>query len=141
MMETIKRNRPDANIWGVLVQKMVKGGKETIIGMKRDPLFGPVLMFGIGGVYVEALKDVSFRIAPLRELTAKKMIREIKGFKILEGYRGEPPSDIEAVEHCLMRLSQLVCDFEEIEELDINPLMVLEKGKGALVVDARIILR
>ncbi len=141
MMERVKSNRPDAKIWGVLVQKMIKGGKETIIGMKRDPLFGPVLMFGIGGVYVEAMKDVSFRIAPLRELTAKKMIREIKGFKILEGYRGEPPSDIEAVEECLMRLSQLVCDFPEIDELDINPLMVLEKGKGALVVDARIILR
>ncbi len=141
IMDRVKVNRPDANIWGVLVQKMIKGGKETIIGMKRDQLFGPVIMFGIGGVYVEAMKDVSFRIAPLRELAAKKMIREIKGFKIIEGYRGEPPSDIEAVEECLMRLSQLVLDFPEIEELDINPLIVLKKGEGSLVVDARIILR
>ncbi len=141
IMDRVKVNRPDANIWGVLVQKMIKGGKETIIGMKRDQLFGPVIMFGIGGVYVEAMKDVSFRIAPLRELAAKKMIREIKGFKIIEGYRGEPPSDIEAVAECLMRLSQLVLDFPEIEELDINPLIVLKKGEGSLVVDARIILR
>lgn len=141
MMERVKSNRPEANIWGVLVQKMIKGGKETIIGMKRDNLFGPVIMFGLGGVYVEAMRDVSFRIAPLRELTAKKMIKEIKGFKILEGFRGEPPSDIESIEDCLTRLSQLVMDFPEIEELDINPLMVLQKGKGSLVVDARIILR
>lgn len=141
MMERVKSNRPEANIWGVLVQKMIKGGKETIIGMKRDNLFGPVIMFGLGGVYVEAMRDVSFRIAPLRELTAKKMIKEIKGFKILEGFRGEPPSDIESIEDCLTRLSQLVMDFPEIEELDINPLMVLQKGKGSLVVDARIISR
>lgn len=141
MMERVKSNRPEANILGVLVQKMIKGGKETIIGMKRDNLFGPVIMFGLGGVYVEAIKDVSFRIAPLRELTAKKMIREIKGFKILEGFRGEPPSDIESVEDSLKRLSQLVMDFPEIEELDINPLIVLPKGKGSFVVDARIILK
>ncbi|MGQ9618580.1 MAG: acetate--CoA ligase alpha subunit [Candidatus Aminicenantia bacterium] len=141
LMEKVKRNRPDAEMWGVIVQKMIKGGKETILGMKRDRLFGPVLMFGLGGVYVEAMKDVSFRIAPLRELTAKKMIREIKGFKILEGYRGEPPSDIDSIEECLMRLSQLVTDFPDIEELDINPLMVLKKGEGSLVLDARIILK
>lgn len=139
--EGMQRQRPEVNIWGVLIQKMVEKGKETILGMKRDRLFGPVLMFGLGGVYVEAIKDVSFRIAPLRELTAEKMVKEIRGYKILEGYRGEPRSDIKKIEECLKRLSQLVVDFPEIEELDINPLIVLQQGEGAVVVDARIIIK
>lgn len=140
MIKTIKQKIPEAEIWGVLVQKMIKGGKETILGLKRDPLFGPVIMFGLGGVYVEALRDVSFRIAPLRELTAARMIREIRGYRILEGFRGEERSDVEKIEECLKRLSQLALDFPEIEELDINPLIVMSQGKGALVVDARILL-
>lgn len=140
MIETVKQKIPEAEIWGILVQKMIKGGKETILGLKRDPLFGPVIMFGLGGVYVEALRDVSFRIAPLRELTAARMIREIRGYRILEGFRGEERSDVEKIEECLKRLSQLALDFPEIEELDINPLMVMSQGKGALVVDARILL-
>lgn len=141
IMEGVKERKPGAHIWGMLLQKMIKNGKEIILGMKRDRLFGPVLMFGLGGVYVEAMKDVSFRIAPLRELTAHRMIREIRGYKILEGYRGEPRSDVEEIEECLKRLSQLSLDFPEIEELDINPLMVLREGEAALIVDARIILR
>jgi len=140
MMTSIKQKMPEAEIWGVLVQKMIKGGKETILGLKRDPLFGPVIMFGLGGVYVEATRDVSFRIAPLRELTATRMIREIRGYRILEGFRGEERSDVEKIEECLKRLSQLALDFPEINELDINPLIVLSQGKGALVVDARILL-
>jgi len=140
MMTSIKQKMPEAEIWGVLVQKMIKGGKETILGLKRDPLFGPVIMFGLGGVYVEATRDVSFRIAPLRELTAARMIREIRGYRILEGFRGEERSDVEKIEECLKRLSQLALDFPEINELDINPLIVLSQGKGALVVDARILL-
>lgn len=140
MTTNIKQKIPQAEIWGFLVQKMIKGGKETILGLKRDPLFGPVIMFGLGGVYVEATRDVSFRIAPLRELTAARMIREIRGYRILEGFRGEERSDVEKIEECLKRLSQLAIDFPEIEELDINPLIVLNQGMGALVVDARILL-
>jgi len=89
---------------------------------------------------VEVLKDVTFRIAPIRDLSAQNMIKDIRGYKILEGYRGEPPSDTAAIAECLERLSQLVTDFEEIEELDINPLLVFEKGKGAKVVDVRILI-
>jgi len=140
ILDGIKLAKPEANIWGILVQKMAKGGKETIIGVNRDPNFGALLMFGLGGVYVEALKDVTFRIAPIRDLSAQNMIKEIRGYKILEGYRGEPPSDTAAIAGCLGRLSQLVTDFEEIEELDINPLLVFEKGKGAKVADARIVI-
>ncbi len=141
ILYSVKRAKPEVNIWGVLVQKMAKEGKETIIGMNRDPQFGALLMFGLGGVYVEALKDVTFRIAPIRELSAQRMTKEIRGYKILEGYRGEMPSDIAAIAECLKRLSQLVTDFEEIEELDINPLLVFEKGKGVKVVDARILIK
>lgn len=138
MLSDVKAAKPEAHIWGVLVQEFIKGGKETIIGLKRDPHFGPLLMFGLGGIYVEALRDVTFRIAPIRELGAYRMIRQIRSFKILEGFRGEPPSDIDAIAECLQRLSQLAIDFEEISELDINPLMVF--GKGTRVVDARIVI-
>ena len=98
-------------------------------------------MFGLGGIYVEALEDVTFRLAPIRELTAQLMISKTKTHKILEGYRGGPVYDIDAIADCLKRLSQLVTDFEEIKELDINPLLVYEKGHGCLLVDARIILQ
>jgi acyl-CoA synthetase (NDP forming) len=97
-------------------------------------------MFGLGGIYVEAIEDVTFRLAPIRELTAMAMITRTKAHKILEGFRGEPVSDIEAIAECLKRLSQFVIDFEEIKELDINPMIVYEKGKGCVIVDARIIL-
>jgi acetyltransferase len=140
IMQSVKSTKSGAKIWGVFVQKMAEKGKETIIGMNKDPHFGPLLMFGLGGVYVEAFKDVTFRIAPIRELSAQRMIREIRGYKIFEGFRGENPSDIDAVAECLERLSQLVTDFGEIEELDINPLLVFEKGKGARVIDARILI-
>ena len=119
---------------------MVVGGKETILGMKRDPLFGGLLMFGLGGIYVEVFKDVTFRIAPIRELSAKSMIERIKGIELLKGFRGEPPCDIDAIAQSLLRLSQLVIDFPEIEEMDINPLIVLPAGSGARVVDARILI-
>ncbi|UCE20116.1 MAG: acetate--CoA ligase family protein [Gemmatimonadota bacterium] len=141
LMASIKGNRPDAEIWGVFVQKMAENGKETIIGMNRDPHFGPILLFGLGGIYVELFKDVSFRIAPLRELGARRMIRQIRGYKMFEGFRGEPPSDTEAIAECLQRLSQLVIDCDEIDELDINPLIVYNEGDGAVVVDARILLK
>ena len=97
-------------------------------------------MFGLGGIYVEVLQDVTFRLAPIRELAAKMMIKRTRTHTILEGFRGEPPYDTKAVEDCLKRLSQLVTDFDEIQELDINPLLVFEEGKGCMIVDARIIL-
>ena len=140
LIQQVTSARDNIQIWGVLVQEMVRGGKETILGMKRDPHFGALLMFGLGGIYVEILKDVTFRIAPVRELGAHLMIENIKSIKLLMGYRGEPPSDLEAIAQSLLRLSQLVTDFPEIEEMDINPLIVLPAGSGARVVDARILI-
>lgn len=141
ILTTVKTKKPKAKVWGIFVQQMAKNGKETIIGMNRDTHFGAMLMFGLGGVYVEALKDVTFRIAPIRELSAFHMIQNIRGYKILEGVRGEKPSDIKMIAECMQRLSQLVTDFDDIVELDINPFIVHEEGKGAKVVDARILIR
>jgi acetyltransferase len=138
--KNIHSKNPKANILGMMVEEMAPSGKEVILGMNRDPQFGPLLMFGMGGIYVEALEDVSFRLAPIRELTASMMIERTKTHKILEGYRGGPAYDVEAIAACLKRLSQLVVDFEEITELDINPLIVYERGKGCKIVDARMIL-
>lgn len=131
---------PDTEIWGVLVQKMLPKGKEIILGMTRQPNMGPLLMFGLGGIYTEALKDVAFRLAPLRENVARQMIKAIRSYKLLEGVRGEAPSDMDAIAECLMRLSQLVTDHPRIKELDVNPLMVYAVGEGAMVADARLIL-
>jgi acetyl coenzyme A synthetase (ADP forming)-like protein len=130
----------DVEIWGVLVQKMLPKGKEIILGMTRDPRFGPLLMFGLGGIYTEALRDVSFRLAPLRQDVPPAMIRSIRSYRLLEGIRGEKPSDLNAVAECLLRLSQLVTENPVIKELDINPLIVYARGEGAMVADARIIL-
>jgi acetate---CoA ligase (ADP-forming) len=140
LIPQVQAARHGVKIWGVLIQEMVRNGKETILGMKRDPHFGPLLMFGLGGIYVEVFRDVIFRMAPIRELGARNMIEGIKGVKLLRGFRGEPPSDIEAIIQSLERLSQLVTDFPEIEEMDINPLIVLPAGSGARVVDARILI-
>lgn len=141
IIEGAKKYKADARIKGVLVQEMVKGAKETILGASQDPTFGPVIMFGLGGIYVEVLKDVVFRIAPIDEREAGQMVQSIKTIKLLQGVRGEQPSDQKAIADCLQRLSTLVTDFTEIKEFDINPLLVLEDGKGARVVDARIILK
>ena len=134
------RFMPDAEIWGCLVQEMVKEAKEVIVGMNRDPQFGPLVMFGLGGIYVEALRDVSFRIAPFSRQEAEEMIREIRSYELLKGVRGERPADIAAIVDCLLRVSQLATDFPEIVELDINPLMVKEAGGGAVAVDMRLVL-
>jgi acetyltransferase len=141
LLESVRKAQPDAQIWGVFVQEFVPGGVETILGLKRDPRFGPLLMFGLGGIYVEVLKDVTFRIAPIRELGAYRMIEGVRAHRLLEGFRGQPPRDVDAIAECLLRLSQLATELEEIEELDVNPLMVFERGRGARVVDARILLR
>ncbi|HEV8595070.1 MAG TPA: acetate--CoA ligase family protein, partial [Thermoplasmata archaeon] len=125
---------------GYLVQEYVKGGKETILGMNRDKVFGPLLAFGLGGVYVEYLKDVAFGLAPITDEDARRMIESIKTYPLLAGVRGEKPSDVAALQDALLRLSQLAHDFEDIKEIDLNPVIALEKGKGYRVVDARIIL-
>lgn len=129
---------PDANIRGILVQEFIKDKKETIIGMSEDPQFGPMIMFGLGGIYVEALKDVSFRIAPLSRQVAREMVEEIKTIKLLKGTRGEDPSDIDSIIEIILRVSQLVTDFPEILEMDINPLFVKKQGEGSIAGDVRI---
>jgi acetyl coenzyme A synthetase (ADP forming)-like protein len=131
---------PGARIWGCQVQQMVQGGREVLVGMSRDPQFGPLVAFGLGGIYVEALKDVAFRVAPFSRQEADEMIREIRSYRLLEGVRGEPPADHQAMVEALLRISQLVTDFPEIVELDINPLMVFEEGRGAMAIDMRLVL-
>lgn len=138
ILESVKRHKPDARIAGVIVQEMAAPSVEVIVGSTKDPQFGPALMFGLGGIFVEVLKDVTFRIAPIAEADAREMITEVKGYPILRGYRGQPPVDIDAIAKILTSTSKLVMDHEEIKELDLNPVIVYEKG--AKTVDARIIL-
>jgi acetyltransferase len=140
MMASLKQHKPDATIWGVLVQQMAAPGKEVILGAKRDAQFGPVIMFGLGGIYVEAFRDVTLRLPPISELSAENMIKSIRAYPMLAGTRGEPPSDLFAIADCLERLSALVTDFPEIEELDINPLLVYPEWQGVKVADVRILL-
>ena len=135
---SVNKYMPDANIRGILVQEFIKDKKETIIGMSEDPQFGPMIMFGLGGIYVEALKDVSFRIAPLSRQVAREMVEEIKTVKLLKGIRGEDPSDIDSITEIILRVSQLVTDFPEIIEMDINPLFVKKQGEGSIAGDVRI---
>jgi len=134
----IKEKSPNAVLEGIMVQEMVKAGKETILGMTMDPNFGPILVFGLGGVYVEVLKDISVRVAPITDTDAMEMVRAIKGFPILNGARGEKPVDLDKLSEYLQRLSQMILDLGEIKEMDINPLAVFEKGKEFKVLDARI---
>ncbi|MBI5377836.1 MAG: acetate--CoA ligase family protein [Thaumarchaeota archaeon] len=138
IIKNAKKYDKKAIIKGVLVQEMVKGGKETIIGSKLEPGFGPVVMFGMGGIYVEVLKDVTFRLAPITDKESDEMISSIKTTKLLQGVRGEKPSDIKKLSECIQRLSQLASDFKEIKELDMNPVLVFENGKGCKAVDVRI---
>jgi len=140
MMLRIKKKMPEVNIKGVLVEEMITTGKEVILGMKKDPQFGPMLMFGLGGIFVEVLKDISFTLSPITAKECKDLIESTKTYKLLTGVRGQKPVDIEAIVISLQRLSQLVMDFPEIDEVDINPLKVGNVGDGAFVVDARVIL-
>ena len=139
MMQTIHNARPDAQIEGVLVEKMAPKGLEVIIGMRRDPGFGPLMMFGLGGIYVELFKDVSFRVAPLSRRDARQMIERTRAGRLLTGFRGSTPADVDAVVEVMLRLSQIAMDFPEIDEIEINPLIVYEEGKGALALDSRLI--
>jgi len=138
IMASIKEKFPKAAIGGVSVQPMAKPGVEVIIGMSKDAQFGPVLMFGLGGILVEILKDVSFRIVPLVRRDAREMIREIKGYPVLEGYRGKEPANISALEDMLLKVSDFVEKNPDIKELDLNP--VFAHRDGAVAVDARVVL-
>jgi 4-hydroxybutyryl-CoA synthetase (ADP-forming) len=138
IVDNAKKYDSKAEIKGVLIVEMVKGGKEMIIGSKLEPGFGPVVMLGMGGIYVEILKDVTFRLAPFTDQEANDMISSIKTKKLLEGVRGEKPSDVEKLSECIQRLSQLVTDFREIKELDMNPVLVMEEGEGCKILDVRI---
>ncbi len=138
ILANVKKHKPDAKITGVFVQEMAPTSTEVIVGATKDPQFGPALMFGLGGIFVEILKDVTFRIAPLTEQDAQEMITEVKAYPVLKGYRGQPPADIDAIVKILLNTSRLVMDHLEIKELDLNPIMVYENG--AKTVDARIIL-
>ena len=138
IVSSVKQRQPDARIEGVAVQKMAAQGTEVIVGMSKDPQFGPVLMFGLGGVFVEVLKDVAFRIVPLEPRDARQMVREIKGFPVLEGVRGQEPADLEALEKLLLGVSEFVEAHPEVEELDLNPVFAYRDG--ALAVDARMVV-
>jgi 4-hydroxybutyryl-CoA synthetase (ADP-forming) len=138
IVKNAKKYDKNAQIKGVLVQEMVKGGKELIIGSKQEPGFGPVIMLGMGGIYVEVLKDVTFRLAPVTDREADDMIGSIKTKKLLDGVRGEKPADKKKLSELIQKLSALVTDFEEIKELDMNPVLVMEQGKGCKILDIRI---
>ena len=125
---------------GVIVQKMIRGGLEVIVGVTQDPSFGPLILFGYGGIYTELYKDVAFRIHPLTDLDAKEMMRSVKAYQLLEGWRGAKRADIESIEELLMRISAMVEDIPQIVELDLNPVKVKVEGKGYAAVDARIML-
>ncbi len=140
-LEEVARREPgNLEDFTVVLQKMSSRGREVILGGKQDPSFGPVLLFGIGGIYVEVIGDVVLRIAPVNRIEAQAMIHEIKGIKLLKGVRGQKPSDIEAVVETLLKLSRLMVDFPEIAEIDINPVMVCEAGQGCQVLDVRLVL-
>jgi len=139
IMQAVRAYKPDAALDGVLVQEMVAGGVEVILGINNDPLFGPALMFGLGGIFTEVLKDVAFRLAPIQRSVALEMIREVKGYPLLAGARGRPPCDVEALADVLCRLSALAIDLKgELAELDINPLFVFPEGRGVKAADALI---
>ena len=138
IMLRVKRYNKETQIFGVITCSMITKATEIIIGMIKDPHFGPVIMFGLGGIFVEILKDISFRILPIEERDAREMITEIKGYDILKGARGEGPKDIKAIKEVLMKISKLTTENPEINEIDLNPIFVFEKGLQ--VVDARMIL-
>jgi acyl-CoA synthetase (NDP forming) len=140
MLKRIHQSYPEAKIDGVLVQPMATGGQELILGGRQDPNFGPVVLIGLGGIFVEVLEEVSLRVAPITPKEAHEMIDELRGAPILKGARGHKPSDLQAVSEALLRLSQLLIDFPDIRELDINPLRVFQENNGCRALDARIML-
>jgi acetyltransferase len=142
LIENAAKYNPNARINGILVQEMIQGGSEVIVGMSQDPQFGPTIAFGLGGIFVEILKDISLRVAPLSPADAEQMVKEIKGYPILMGVRGKKRSDIKGIVDVLLRISTLAKDWEgTISEIDINPLMVLDEGRGVRAVDALVVLK
>jgi len=139
IVTNVKSKKPDARIVGILIQEMVPQATEVIIGGIRDPQFGPAVMFGLGGIFVEIFRDVSFRIAPVSVEDALEMISEIKGYQILKGYRGATPADLDALADAIVKTSKMLLENEEIDQLDLNPVFVFEKG--IKVIDARVILK
>ncbi|MEW6592846.1 MAG: acetate--CoA ligase family protein [Candidatus Hadarchaeota archaeon] len=140
LMNNAKLYKPNARILGVTVQEYIPPAREVIVGGIQDRTFGPTVMFGLGGIWVEVLKDVSFRLAPLDPAEARGMIQEVKGSQVLAGIRGAPPADINAIADVIQKVGQLIVDFPNISEIDINPMFVFDAGKGAVAVDARILL-
>ncbi len=141
MMKTVSKNKPDADLEGVLLMEMApQNGTEVILGVNKAPGLGTMVMFGLGGIYVEVLKDVNFAYAPVTRSDALHMIETLQTSEIFEGVRGEPARDKEMLIECIGRLAQLVTDFPEIKELDINPLLALPEGEGAKVLDVRVVI-
>lgn len=138
ILRNVAKHKPDTKVVGILIQEMAPQSTEVIVGATKDPQFGPALMFGLGGIFVELLKDVTFRIAPITRQDAQEMITEVKAYPILKGYRGQPSVDTGAIVEILLNTSRIMMDHPQIKELDLNPIMVYEKG--AKTVDARIIL-
>jgi len=138
--ENLRRYNPGAAITGVLIQEMLKNGTEVIVGMSRDPQFGPVILFGLGGIFVEVLKDVSLRVLPITRFDAEEMVKEIKGYRILEGYRERPKADVEAIVDILLKVSKMSTEMKDsILEMDLNPVIVQSEGNGAKV-DVRFVV-
>jgi acetyltransferase len=140
IMRKSRRAQPLAKIYGITVDKMVPKGREMIIGMSRDPQFGPMVMFGLGGIYVNFLKDVAFRLAPMNERDAQQMMEETRSYSLLKGVRGEAPADIDSLREAILRVGYLVWDFPELKDLDINPIFVYDEGKGCSALDVKITL-
>jgi acyl-CoA synthetase (NDP forming) len=138
ILKKVRKQYPDAVVHGVSVQKMIRPGTEVIVGTTKDPQFGPVIMFGLGGIFVEVFKDVSFRIVPINQRDAQEMIQETKGYPLLQGYRGKEPANIPALVEMILNVSKFVEENPQIKELDLNPIFAY--AKGAIAVDARIIL-
>ncbi len=138
MQASVKSAAPKATIDGISVQQMAQSGTEVIVGIATDPQFGPVMMFGLGGIFVEVLKDVAFRIVPLEDRDASQIVREIRSFPVLEGVRGQAGADLDALEKLLLQVSAFAWDHQEVAELDLNP--VIARPDGVLAVDARVVL-
>ncbi len=138
-MADIKSRLPQAKIEGVLIEQMAPKGQEVIVGMKRDAGFGPLVMFGLGGIYVELFKDVAFRVAPVSREDALAMIHETAAGKLLTGFRGAAKADLDAVVDVICRVGQMALDFPEIQEAEVNPLLVFEEGKGSMALDGRVL--
>ncbi len=140
IIRNAKKYNPNAEITGVSIQEMIKGDKEVIVGMNRDAVFGPVLLFGAGGIFVEVLRDITLKVLPLADRDIENMFSEIQASKILTGYRGSPPADLSSLKEIIQKIAKLSFELPEISEFELNPVIVYEQGNGAVALDARIIL-